>query len=135
MKRVCFVSCGKNKASEKRPCSFLYTGDLFQKSFRLAKVSYDAVAILSAKHGMLQPDDVIAPYDLTLKTMAKRERALWARKVSAQIIARYPPEAWQYVYFAGADYTQGLPTGEHPMGKLSFGRRLQWLNQKLRTLD
>jgi hypothetical protein len=107
---------------------------LFQKSFRLAKASYDAVAILSAKHGLLQPDDVIAPYDLTLKTMGKRERDLWARKVTAQIIARYPPEQWHYVYFAGADYTQGLPNGEHPMGKLSFGRRLQWLNQQIHAI-
>jgi cytoplasmic iron level regulating protein YaaA (DUF328/UPF0246 family) len=48
--------------------------DLFKKAYDYCTKKYSAVAILSAKYGLLLPHDEIEPYDLTLKAMSSEER-------------------------------------------------------------
>lgn len=128
-KTVCFVSCGKLKARASMPCHQLYIGTPFKKAYRYAVANFDAVAILSAKHGLLHPDVVIAPYDETLNNMTKPDRARWAAKVAAQIWKRYPPDEWDYTYLAGKVYTEGLPPGKAPLAHIvGPGVRNQWLS-------
>jgi len=42
-------------------------------AYNYATKNYDAVAILSAKYGLLLLDDEIEPYELTLKTMTGKQ--------------------------------------------------------------
>lgn len=55
--------------------------------------------ILSAKHGLVAPDEMIAPYDETLNTIGVGDRRKWAEKVQAQMNERLPaaerPLVWQ----------------------------------------
>lgn len=49
--------------------------DLFSKAYAYCTKKYGVVAILSAKYGLLFPNDTIEPYDETLNRMkAKRGR-------------------------------------------------------------
>jgi len=52
--------------------------ELFQKAYDYCARNYDHVAILSAKYGLLLPDEKIDPYDLTLKVMSDSEQIKWA---------------------------------------------------------
>lgn len=60
------VGCGKRKATEPRPARDLYTGSLFTAARRYAEASFLPWRILSAKHGLVDPDQVLEPYDAQL---------------------------------------------------------------------
>lgn len=56
--------------SRRRPLS-----DLFRKARAYAERSADEWFVLSAMHGLVDPGDVVEPYDLTLNTMDVAERS------------------------------------------------------------
>jgi hypothetical protein len=90
--------------------------------------------ILSAKHGLVRPDDVIAPYDQTLNSMGITERRDWTRLVEWQM-DEHMPDAGRIVVLAGQRYREFLmdylrrraDAVEVPMEGLGIGRQLQWL--------
>jgi cytoplasmic iron level regulating protein YaaA (DUF328/UPF0246 family) len=101
------VACAKTKLDRPAPARELYTSPLFRGSLAYAEqrcdrvfilsakhglvspdeviAPCDRVFILSAKHGLVSPDEVIAPYDETVKRMAQRERQFWAARVLAAL--------------------------------------------------
>jgi cytoplasmic iron level regulating protein YaaA (DUF328/UPF0246 family) len=86
LKTIGLISCTKRK--QKYPCkaSEMYSAsNLFNKAYTYCKKSYDQVAILSAKYGLLLPDDPIKPYNLTLNNMRVKERKAWSKKVLGQM--------------------------------------------------
>lgn len=71
------VACGGRKATTPQPAKDLYTGGLFKAARAWAEQSPDgAWGIISAKYGILMPDDVVAPYDFTTKNSAVIEEAV-----------------------------------------------------------
>jgi len=68
------VGCGKGKLDHATKARYLYTGSLFRKANAYCIANYDEWFILSAKHGLLDPNDVIDPYDLSLKILGADER-------------------------------------------------------------
>ena len=56
--------------------------------------------ILSAKHRLVHPDTVIAPYDETLNNMRVAARRNWAERVELQM-DELLPDADEVVIFAG----------------------------------
>lgn len=93
--------------------------------------------VLSAKHGLLCPDDVIEPYETTLNEMGKEERQEWARQVFNRLrsIVR---QADVVVILAGRRYREFLQKDlidwcrrvEVPMEGLMIGQQLRWLDRK-----
>lgn len=74
-RKVALVSCVKTKRDEPAAPRNLYISSYFQKMRDYAEQNYDDWWILSAKHGLLDPDgDPIEPYDETLSgaRVAKR---------------------------------------------------------------
>jgi len=83
--------------------------DLFRKAYSYATKNYDFVAILSAKYGLLFPDEKIEPYNLTLNDMSSRERKEWADKVFNQMKTRLKLKEFDKVFFhAGKKYREQL---------------------------
>jgi hypothetical protein len=64
--RVALVSCVKSKRSAPTPACDLYTSPLFRHLRGYAEANADTWYILSAGHGLLRPDQVVAPYERTL---------------------------------------------------------------------
>ena len=127
---IAFVACSKTKSSRVCKARELYQGPLFKKAFYHAKKNYEYVYILSAKYGVLHPDDIISPYhnEKTLRTMTKNEREEWYQWVSNQMIKMElrPP----YIFFTGELYYKNFFTGEKPLQNLTIGRQLRWFNQQ-----
>ena len=74
--QLILIGCSKSKLDHQRPAYCLYTGDLFKKQMQYADDilqpanQYNSkVMILSAKHGLLELDKVIKPYDLSLNDL------------------------------------------------------------------
>lgn len=135
-KRVALVSCVKSKRQCTSAAQDLYTSELFLRMRHYAEQHSDAWYILSAQHGVLAPDDLVAPYDVTLNRMVKREREQWGLMVGAQLIELIPPRT-QIIVLAGlryrADFVPRLEAEgyriEVPMRGMRLGAQLRWLNQ------
>lgn len=84
-KKVALVSCVKSKREVPSPACDLYASQLFQGMRRYAEQNADAWFILSAEHGVLSPDEVIAPYEKTLNKMGKAARSQWSARVVQQL--------------------------------------------------
>jgi hypothetical protein len=118
------VGCGKGKLDHAAPARSLYTGDLFRKASGYCIANYDAWYILSAKHGLLDPDEVIEPYDLSLKNLSAEER----RRVLAQIDDLGLTSETFYIH-AGERYSEHLvPHLRYlrPLKGLGIGKQLAW---------
>jgi hypothetical protein len=85
------------------PAKDLYVSELFRRARAYVEATGCQWFILSAKHGFVDPDEVIAPYEQTLNTMCVAERRKWAEKVRAQMDER-SPLAERIVVIAGKRY-------------------------------
>jgi hypothetical protein len=109
--------------------------DLFRKAYAYAVKNYDCVVVLSAKYGLLLPDDQIEPYDLTLKNMSAQQVKDWSDKVFDQMRSRLDLGCFGKAFFhAGRKYRQYLIPKlqtvsincEVPLKSLGIGRQKAW---------
>lgn len=136
--RIALVSCVKSKRETAVAARDLYTSQLFRGLRAYAESHADAWYILSAKHGLVRPDDSIAPYEHTLTTMAKQDRAAWVRRVQLQLLDALPSGA-EVILLAGSRYREGIEgfLRQHgfavsiPLAGLGIGQQLRWLNAAL----
>ncbi len=141
MKTLGLISCTKRKRDTKCTSAEMYSAsDLFKKAYAYCTKKYSAVAILSAKYGLLLPHDEIEPYDLTLNDMSSEEREAWADRVFKQMKSRLNLKDIDKVYFhAGKKYREHLIpkleeiciTCEAPLKNLSIGKQLAWYSKHL----
>jgi hypothetical protein len=73
----------KQKARTPRPARELYISALFEGRRAFVEQSCSEWWILSALHGLVHPQQVLAPYDVTLKDAGRRERREWSRRILA----------------------------------------------------
>jgi hypothetical protein len=143
------LSCSATKLDRAAPASQLYTSPLFRMSLAYLKVRCAVIYVLSARHGLLETERVIEPYDQRLG--GKKERERWARTIAIQLGSRHKRET-EIILLAGADYARPLVTALHtldgmkrgadggyrysgwrapimqPLAGMTVGRRLQWLS-------
>jgi hypothetical protein len=129
---VVLVACCGPKLDEPAPAADLYVSPLFKKARTYAE-RRGRWFILSALHGLVDPTEVIAPYDVTLKKMPAQKRREWGQKVRQQMETA-GLLGLRLVALAGADYVNPLIeaglTVAQPMKGKSIGKQLQWLNQR-----
>lgn len=126
MKVVLVACCGKKLISP-APAKDLYQSTLFLKSRRYAERHGDCWLILSAKHGVVDPETIIEPYDETLSRRAASFRREWSNNVARQM-AGFKRD--RLIVLAGNAYC-GWIEGfdfERPMRGLGIGRQLKFLD-------
>lgn len=143
MKTVILVGCGKQKLSHRARAKDLYTGPLFKKARAYAEQFGDEWAILSARHGLVMPDDVIEPYDLRLGDLDRDHFRQWVGNTNRQIRSRWKTweSAVRFVCLAGKEYAKALGvrgddrvvpvSARFPLDGMGIGRRLAYLSQAL----
>lgn len=137
MSKVVFISCVSKKLSHRAAAKDLYISPLFKLNLAYSKsLKPDKIFILSARHGLLELNDRIAPYDTTLNTMSDKERRAWGAKVMRQLQGKVDLEKDSFVFLAGGRYRKYLmPHMEHvhvPMMHLGIGKQLQFLKHATR---
>ena len=130
MKVLVISSCTSKKLNHNAPAAKMYTGQqhtLLMDGVNQVRACHGQssldVAIISAEYGLLNENDVIAPYNVTFQGMKKAEileksRRLQLREQVAALIARY-----DVVFFLlGKEYVQALqlPLEESRPGGLSY---------------
>lgn len=134
MKRIALIQCASKKKSCKAKASELYTSTLFLYARKyIEKIHPDKWFILSAKHGLLCPDTVIEPYNVTLNKMRAGERTEWARKVVKELAQHANLHKDHFIILAGTKYRehllQYLHSHEIPMANLPIGKQLKFLKK------
>lgn len=129
---IVLLSCVKSKRDQRCRAADMYTSPLFQKMMAYSQsLKPKRIFILSAKYGLLSPEDTIEPYEQTLKTMKAGERRAWAQGVLSALRQNCDLDTDDFVFLAGDAYRQNLvPHIRHytvPMEGLAFGKQLQWL--------
>jgi hypothetical protein len=140
VKTIALVSCVSKKGTSAAPARSLYLSSWFRKASDVAILISDQWFILSAKYGLVEPNKLIEPYNLTLNQMSVTERQAWARNVLS-ILLRLLEAGDQVIFLAGKRYREFLidPLLEYgcnveiPMEGMRIGEQLQWLNQQLDT--
>ena len=132
------VSCSKKKRAVPLPAADLYAASTrFLLSRRYVEALNGRWCILSAKHGVLKPDQVIEPYDQTLNSMTAHERRQWASEV---LVALEPHLAGvQHVRFLAGRAYYGLLLEplrnlglmiETPLAHMRQGEQLAFLKRE-----
>ena len=129
------VACSRTKADQPAPARELYVSPLFRAARAYAEGRYGPGQwlILSARYGLVDPDQVLAPYDLSLRQLTAAQREAWGDRIAIELTDRFP--AGTVLWFhAGALYRQAIaPVVAHqvrfPLAGLRIGQQLAWYRQ------
>ena len=141
--RIALVSCAAQKLAEPARARDLYVSDLFRKSWRYAERHADRVFVLSAAHGVVAADTVLAPYDVTLAKMPAADVRAWGKRVAEQLVElvrglNVDPADVELLVLGGARYTSFQSRFESalpgvrvvlPLDGLEIGQRLAFLKR------
>jgi hypothetical protein len=136
---VYLVACTSRKALYPGSAKNIYRSPLFEGSRWLAEKRSERWFVLSAKHGLLNPDQMIDPYDESLYGLDEKQLGLWASKVFNQLKQFLHPGS-RVVFLAGDRYRTHL---EHyladtkiessaPLRELGIGSQVGWLQKVIR---
>lgn len=138
---VALVGCGKQQADEKTAAKDLYSSDYFQKKRAWAEKHADDWFILSAKHGVVDPDAIIAPYDRGIQELSDDEQRQWGEHVVETIRNSWDTENVEAVMLAGRGYREPVEQAglgdvvarvRSPFeGTAGIGEQIAWLNDQI----
>src|SRR5205823_5951243 len=91
------------------PARELYASPLFRLASRFCSATCDRWFVLSARHGLVDPQHVIEPYDVTLPGLNRAGREAWACRVVGQLRRRgLLGSGHRFLLHAGAGYAELL---------------------------
>ncbi len=112
----------------------LYVSTLFKLNLRYANsLRPDKIYVLSAKHGLLELEREIEPYEQTLNNMRTAEIKEWASNVLQQLKSVSSLEEAEFIFLAGDKYRKYLvphmKNAVIPLEGLRIGEQLQRLKE------
>jgi hypothetical protein len=106
-------------------------------------MTYDNVAILSAKYGLLLSFEEVEPYNVTLNNMSVDQVKKWSDQVFEQFLVKIELRNLGKVYFhTGKRYRQYLIpmlekmniNCEVPLKNLGIGKQLGWYKRQKKMI-
>ena len=139
--KIALISCSKKKVDYTCQAKILYSpSTLFTYSYNYAKTLCDKVFILSAKYGLLNENDIVSPYDLTLNNQSKKQKEEWSNCVFKNMENTFDLLNDEFFFFCGENYRKFLvPLLKEkyntkitiPLEKLPLGEQLKFLKNKI----
>jgi hypothetical protein len=137
-RNVVLVTCAARKQERACEAKDLYISPLFKKMRQYAEKNAEKWFILSSKYHLVNPEEVIEPYDITFSNTPASEVKAWAKETLEMLKKElYPTDI--VTVLAGEQYRRYLLKGIQemcrevlvPMKGLGIGWQLQWLNKNL----
>ncbi len=127
------VGCVKTKGERRARARELYTSPLFRKRRAFAESSERPWLILSAKYGLIRPEEKIDPYDVTIPGLSKgqkRELAELVAKQAKRLLAYSDPvEVHASAPYAAILRSAGIDV-DHVMKRKQIGQQLSWYKKR-----
>ena len=132
--KIVLIACASKKLSSKAKAKDVYTSSLFKLNLKYANsISADKIFILSAKHGLLDLEKEIEPYNQTLNNMKDEEIKAWADNVLQSLAQFSNLNEDEFVFLAGEKYRKHLipmiKNYKVPMEGLGIGKQLKFLKE------
>ena len=106
--RVVLVGSSGELAGAARPARELFTSTGFARARDSAVRSGHPWFVLSAKHGLLDPDDVVGPFAVLIGDQPAGYRSAWAEWVVVQLADRVRLPGLTVEVHGGVDFAQAL---------------------------
>ncbi len=147
MRNIVLIACSASKQPYVCKAKDLYIGELFNLSRQWAEACGPAVQswhILSAKYGLLHPEQTIQPYEETLDSAAKRRE--WSEATRSQIGAAFTAleprrELTRFILLAGNNYCEWTyppitwAATTRPLRGLGIGQQKAALGRMIASLE
>lgn len=137
---VAFIACGAAKRDERSKARDLYVGASVTQAVRIADAIGARVVIVSAKHGAIDGDTMIYPYEQRAPRPGGPAHFEWSRMVEQQLRDMQIDTAAS-VMFAGSSYVRALTwrltASQWPLDALcglQLGERLHVLSKLNRAI-
>jgi|SRR3989338_1466797 len=131
--KIALIACSSKKSNKKEKVQDLYISPLFKLNLNYAKKLTDKIFILSAKYGLVDLEQEIEPYNLTLNNMKDEEIKKWADKVLEILKKQTDLERDEFVFLAGEKYRKYLipeiKNYKIPLQGLGIGKQLKFLKE------
>lgn len=134
--KIVLISCCSKKLNHPAEAKNLYVSSLFKKSLAYArKINPDKIFILSAKYGLVDIEEKIDPYNVTLNKMSMGDIENWSRIVLEKLREKFNLSNDEFIFLAGENYRKNLISEiknyKIPMLGLGIGKQLQWLTTQI----
>ncbi len=138
--KIGLISCSKAKKKYPCPAREMYSAsNIFRRSLEYAGMVCNKVYILSAKHGLLDLDSVIKPYDETLTNKSVAERKEWAENVIFELNKKTDLENDEFLILTGKKYHEfllnDLKNYKLPLEGVSMFNRISKLKELTKEVD
>jgi len=135
--RVILLGCVKLKRASRAPARDLYISPLWCGRRAYAEACGVPWLILSAEHGLVDPEQPLDPYDQALAQLPAAARRAWGAGagVVAELVDRYGPlDGITFEVHAGEAYRAAIERGigdaggqlDVPLRGLPLGGQLSW---------
>ena len=109
MKTIYLISCCKEKLPTAAKAKDLYQSEGFKHRLSYARFQKaDEILILSAKHHIVELDQVLEPYDVCLSNQTTGEQKKWAEICLADLSSRFNLKEDRFIILANEDYYRYL---------------------------
>lgn len=135
---IIFIACTKKKQDHPCKAKEIYRASaLFRKAWDYAEsLNPDAIYILSAKYGLLDPETIIAPYEKTLINEKDAEIRKWSIMVANQISKAGINRNDHAVFLCGKPYRKYIKNlfKNHtaPVSHLGIGEQMKYYSENVR---
>ncbi len=132
--KIVLISCASKKLNHKALAKELYISQLFKLNMKYAQsLNPDKIFILSAKYGLLKPEEEIDSYNETLNKKTDSEIKTWAEKVLLELKKEADLEKDEIIFLAGEKYRKYLipkiKNYKTPLKGLGIGKQLKFLKE------
>lgn len=133
-KKIVLISCVSQKLPHQAKAKELYISTLFKLKLKYASSLHpDEIYVLSAKHGLLELDHEIEPYEQTLNNMRTAKIKEWANNTLQQLRSVVSLEEAEFIFLVGDKYRKYLlphiRNAAIPLKGLRIGEQLQRLKE------
>jgi hypothetical protein len=135
---ITLIACSSTKTEQAMAAKDLYQGSLFKKSLAYALKTTDPkdVYIMSAKYGLVELEEIIEPYDKTVKDMSPEERSSWAKLIYDKLDEIYEEiDNFKITILAGKAYYEPLLSlikkYDLPLEGLRIGESMKELDEQI----
>lgn len=137
IKPLILVACSKKKLDHPARAKELYCSTWFKLARayaeRWAELSGGKWYILSAKHGIVHPDNILEPYDFALADMPYDERMSWAWWISWGLRLLMKEQDLSIVVGIGGvryfEYVTGVGGIILPLAGMGIGKQLAFMKK------
>mgnify|MGYP000073338736 CR=1 FL=1 len=144
MRKIILIGCVSSKEKSINKAKKLYKGPLFKNSLKYANsLKSDKIFIISALHYLLDLEEEIAPYNVTLsnipkskqkngiKILSTKEKEEWGKIIINQLQNKFDLKNDKFIFLAGNEYIKPifpfLNHWEDPLKGLKIGERIKFL--------